>query len=296
MPIEVINTDTLEDFWGYLNPLGFFLQSFQKPIFRGQGDADWRLTPNAQRIATIEKYRGNSNNYNHVDMVVLFEYLLLRDFLHFIDEVGYQAPLDSIEFREAMDFEQFTNKFGIAANDWPTQEFIPLLALAQHHGIPTRLLDWTRSSFIAAYFSAIQVIHKSDAEEFKEHGKLAVWIFDEASLNHLNGRIELVRLPGSVSLNMAAQKGVFVLGRGHTHCTRDWKFVAEEVDGLVDKAFDESNHSTLYKVTLPAKLAGELLFRCYLFDIHANKLFAGLDGIAKAVLDFKLAKKFSGKL
>lgn len=296
MPIEVIDTETLEEFWKYLDPLGFFQQSIERPVLRGQGDSNWRLTPNSQRLNTIEKYRSYSDKFNHIDMVVMFEHNLLSQFLHFIDDAGFQAPLDNNEFRDAMRFPTFTDRFGITANEWPTREFIPLLALAQHHGIPTRLLDWTRSPLVAAYFAAVQVITKSDLDEFKHTGRLAVWVFNESSLSHLEGRIEVVRLPGSVSLNMAAQKGLFVLGRGLNHCTRDTKFVAEELNGLIDKVFEENKHTALYKITLPAKLAGELLFRCYKFDVNANKLFAGMDGVAKAVLEFTLAKKLSGRL
>jgi FRG domain len=43
------------------------------------------------------------------------------------------------------------------SNDWE------LLAIAQHHGLPTRLLDWTRNPFTAAFFAMVD----SDTEDWK---------------------------------------------------------------------------------------------------------------------------------
>ncbi len=39
---------------------------------------------------------------------------------------------------------------------WPPDDLLSLLALAQHYGCPTRLLDWSSEGLIAAWFAATE--------------------------------------------------------------------------------------------------------------------------------------------
>ena len=291
MPIEEIQAKSLDEFWEILSPVGDFIERMRTPIFRGQGDSEWSLTPSVLRKKINSKYSNESGLFTQVEQIVFFEYHLLLDFLHYSDEMGFMIPNDSSEFRRYMDFSEFTNRYGIDGVGWPSKEYFSFIALAQHHGIPTRLLDWTRSPFVAAYFSASQVLN---LEKISEH--LAVWVIDSEVLKKLEGKLEYVTLPGSTSNNLAAQKGVFLVHRQQNGMSRNSSFLSEELKDAVNKLFEESGNVTAYKVTLPSKLAGDLLFRCTKFGTSAATLFPGFDGAARAALEYKMAKKLSGVL
>lgn len=86
-------------------------------VYRGVGDARWAMLTSLDRLGGVDPPHTKRGLEAHV----------LRNF------VRYSRPYVGAPPR----------------NDWE------LLAAAQHHGVPTRLLDWTYSPLVAAHFATL---------------------------------------------------------------------------------------------------------------------------------------------
>lgn len=178
----------------------------------------------------------------------------------------------------------------------PFTEFEPtnkwdLLAMAQHHGLPTRLLDWSRSALAGLWFS-VKNPPKKNAEGLELDG--VVWLLktmaddfiefppDESPYSPTKTRIFR---PRSVSRRILAQAGFFTCHKR----MRTGKFIALEKN----KAYKER----LVKIVIPANSFHRIRDQLDACGVNSVSLFPDLDGLA-AHLRFRYFHdaKVKGKL
>ena len=172
--------------------------------------------------------------------------------------------LDKFE-RESLPFLEFQPK-----DAWD------LLALAQHHGLPTRLLDWTHSAIAALWFAVRNPPERTADGKGVENG--VVWILcadledfqlETAGTSPLDNKLRtLIFRPKAISRRIVAQSAVFTV---HRLIDRSSNFIA------LDKNI--RYRKKLMKLIVPPDAFPGIRKDLNMFNVNAASVFPDLDGL-----------------
>ena len=297
--VKSYHFDKFEDFVSSIEYNGELYPLFNRGnvIFRGHASDKYKLIPAALRLESKEKFKQTALAYGDNDTEytqTLREYVILRRFYKLCDSKGLY--LDDIErirrtWQERIDFQTiFINE------DWLPEDLWPLAALAQHYGLPTRLLDWTHDKFVALYFAVEDFLEgKIDVASVNN---IVLWAFClNPLLNESNFGLplHLVQPIYHGNPNMVAQQGVFTLWQSEKKSDLvgnklvadvNLKVNREPLESLLEGYFSKKEGFSiplLYKIELTASMFRQLYQ--YLVDIgyDASRIYPGYYGVAKAI-------------
>ena len=234
-------------------------------VFRGQVSADWALVPSLERVATQRFGRPHEHQ-------AYIEWRIFRHFTRHLHRFVSRVP--------------------------PEDELLEWYALMQHHGAPTRLLDWTYSFYIALFFAieqanpgdtcAVWAVDQQWTYETLRRSKLKVVreAFDQdpklkqpeiiSNLMKHEPTLVMPLVPFYINERLAVQQGVFLVPMNLNHSF---------MENLRALATPETLRKHILKIEIPVTLDNQWYILAWLNRLNVNRLslFPGIDGFATSL-------------
>lgn len=201
-----------------------------KYLYRGQSSSEWSLN------TTFDRW----NNYDRKDKARISKELLDR----FIKECEHEDIPNYV--RDDRDL---------------------MLSLGQHYGLPTRLLDWSESPYVAAFFAFSGFIRQGvSLEKF-----VAIWVLEANNpIWHRDNGCEIINVPNFANERIRNQHGKFTKMNSPFDCLED--FVT----------YYNSDEIGLWKYLVPVRDAYEAMNDLSAMGLSHSRIYPGISGNANA--------------
>lgn len=306
MTTKTIECENAKSLLETISPIGPHLSAFENDswIFRGEGSiaTPTPLVPSALRPSNLERLIAlagltfpKPDNMSEATQES-FEFLVLGKFFREADRFGLSIPEDRQELRRKFQHEDRTLQSYVdhfQYEDWLPNELLSLAGLAQHYGLPTRLLDWTRNHLAAAYFASKDAVRTNGADDGTS---LTVWALNESVVYRWDelffkndGPLQIITAPAALNPNLRAQQGLFTLWRGR--CSNEEPVNRDPLNELLanyDKEEARMNKLAFFQFKLPAQQARSLLEMILALGVTAGALFPGFKGVTQSLEDHAL--------
>lgn len=293
----VIDIDNIKEFYNliYFNTYEnvCFMDGF---IFRGVSCSKYKLCPSVLRDTKLV-----------LADQLLREATLLQIFYRICNDNGLKIPCKkSISDSYFTNITESKSWYKEGKDVWLDDDVLELAALAQHYGVPTRLLDWSQDINTAIYFATINAMKKINSKDNVSE-KFTLWALNIKILQLVNKSLKENNLPiipirtiipsYANNKNLCAQKGVltsWALNLREAYKKGLWdEVVSEDTEELLVEYLDGLSpkgkvHNVLFQFNFSYSLIYD--FWEYLNKINCNtaKMFPGYGGVANHIKDLSL--------
>jgi len=283
--LKEINFKTVRELITFLDPMYGKLDGYVW-VFRGQANSEWSLNSTLERSIIGKE---NSNKFTQ-EQIYWQEWIFIEEFIKSCEEIGLELPKKS------------DSLFNNAGKSKGLNKFLHYMALGQHYGLPTRLLDWTKDRWIALYFALDIENHLN----YSRTGNLTLWCLARPNMElDIQYTIDTNKYtlkeykPGfHGNRNAVAQKGIFTYIINHKYDIEgnwsvsrnlseipvehlDLEYIAK--NGYTETFGKDKDIDLLYKLNIPRKLAKEIERILSKNHISYKEIFPNYEGVCKTL-------------